>query len=228
MQKILIVEDDPTFRTFLEKGLPKHLSDVEILTASDGQIAIDILQRETIALMVTDLKLPKVNGIHLLLFARENHPGLPCIAMTAHNIPNLRERLPNDILYFLSKPFKISRLAELIDKEFAAKSHGLRGISVPGFAQLLEMERITGFLEVEDVITGNKGSIAFKDGTPYNAFYKDLDGEEAAIRLLAMENVAISLNKETSTNTETKIESGMLNLILEAMRRKDEGMPEGS
>ncbi len=223
MTKVLIVDDDPVFRLLFEDGLKKYADRFSVLTASDGLEAIQILQHEAISLLVTDIKMPNVNGLELLSYVSANHPGLPCIAMTSYKIPNLRKRLPEDLLHLLSKPLEISEVSDLILSvlEKDIQGGGLRGISVPGFVQLLELEQATCVIEVE-ATSGEKGLLACRQGSLHNAKYGSLVGEEAALKILGLDNAVIRMKKRGIENISKKIESGLTKLILEAMRQKDE------
>ncbi len=92
MAKILIVDDVRTDRV-LAKGLLERRPGLEALEcrtgivgieAESGEQALDVLQRETIDLVLTDMIMPGMNGLELVETIRARHPLLPVVLMTAH------------------------------------------------------------------------------------------------------------------------------------------------
>ncbi|HCH65928.1 MAG TPA: DNA-binding response regulator, partial [Deltaproteobacteria bacterium] len=81
-KRILIVDDEPSIRTVLRAHLKR--AGYHPLLAQDGQAACDILSTDPVDLVVSDLKMPRMNGMELLSHCRSNHPGLPFILITAH------------------------------------------------------------------------------------------------------------------------------------------------
>ena len=83
------------------------------------------------------------------------------------------------------------------------------------------MEEKTCFLEII-LEEGEKGIVYFKDGKLYDAIYCGLKGEEAASELIGMNNASIRLNNFTDKKMTKRINTSLMNFILDAMRRKDE------
>ena len=82
--KILIVDDFPTVRNII-KSVLNHLGYESLLEAEDGNSALPILRRENIGFVVTDWKMPGMEGIDLLKIIRQysNHTELPVLMVTA-------------------------------------------------------------------------------------------------------------------------------------------------
>ena len=78
---ILLVDDDADLRSLLERVLLR--AGLVVHSAGDGRQAIKLLARETFDLVVTDIIMPDVEGIELILKIRRDHPKLPIIAMSA-------------------------------------------------------------------------------------------------------------------------------------------------
>ena len=173
---------------------------------------------------MTDLVMPKIDGLTLLTYLNKNHPQIPFVAMTANKKkPEIVERLSKDNIRLLYKPFMIDELAQIIIQDLESDSPGgsLTGISVGSFLQLIEMEEKTCFLEIISE-EGEKGIVYFKDGKLYDAIYCGLKGEEAASELIGMNNASIRLNNFTDKKMTKRINTSLMNFILDAMRRKDE------
>ena len=83
-KQVLIVDDEPNLRKILSAQLTRDGYDV--LTAEDGEQGLAALKEHHIDLVITDLKMPKVDGMTLLRRALQEEPELPIILITAHGI----------------------------------------------------------------------------------------------------------------------------------------------
>ncbi|MGD9224149.1 MAG: response regulator, partial [Desulfobacteraceae bacterium] len=82
METILIVDDEKNYPLVLSAVLQDE--GFEPLTAHSGEQALEILDHSDIDLVLTDMKMPKMDGIELLEKMKEKDPELPVIMMTAH------------------------------------------------------------------------------------------------------------------------------------------------
>lgn len=223
MDKVLIAEDDLMFQRLLMIRLQKYKDKFRIVLANNGEEAIKILEQTRISFLVTDLVMPKIDGLTLLTYLNKNQPQIPFIVITDYKKSEIMERLSKNNIRILHKPFMIDELAQIIIQDLESDSPGgsLTGISVASFLQLIEMEGKTCFLEIisED---GEKGIVYFKNGKLYDALYCGLRGEEAASELIAIDKASIRLNNHTNKKIAKRINTSLMNLILDAMRRKDE------
>jgi len=106
---ILIVEDDPDLREALSDTLT--LSRYRVLTAVDGQHALEVLQQNTVGLVITDVQMPNMNGLDLLHQIKASQPHLPVLLMTAYGvITQAVEAMREGACNYLVKPFEASDL----------------------------------------------------------------------------------------------------------------------
>jgi len=223
MDKVLIVDDDLALHKLLAVSLKKYSNDFKVLFAGNGREAIDILAREKISLLVTDIKMPEVDGFALLSHMSENYPGTPCIVLTSYAVPGLEERMAQRSFQFLTKPVKPAVLAEMIIKGLKEGSSGgaFTGVSLPGLIQVIATEGKTCLLDIH--VAGTKlGQMFFCEGELFDARYQGTSGEKAAVQLIAMDDVQVKQRKLPEEEIPRKINTGMQALILEAMRVKDE------
>ena len=82
METILIVDDEKNYPLILSSVLEDE--GFETLTANSGQAALEILKTSDVDLVLTDMKMPVMNGIQLLEKIKAKDPDLPVIMMTAH------------------------------------------------------------------------------------------------------------------------------------------------
>lgn len=82
MAKILVVDDELNMRLVLSAMLKKE--GYSVSTASDGIEALEIIQKDPVDVIVTDLKMPRLDGMGLLEKVTDRYPSLPVIIITAH------------------------------------------------------------------------------------------------------------------------------------------------
>ena len=112
MDKVLIAEDDLKLQRFLHARLQKHKSKFEVLLACDGEQAIEVLKRERISVLVTDIVKAKVGRLKLLNHMTKNYPQIPCIVITGPGNLNIKKSAYREnILRYIEKPFAFEELA---------------------------------------------------------------------------------------------------------------------
>ena len=225
MDKVLIVEDNPVLLKILQTGLKKHENKFISITAKDGQEAIDILKTTPVSLLVIDLQMPKVDGLSLLAYMNDHHPEIPCIVMSAHGTPRLKEKISLDVLLFIEKPFEIEELVQTIlpTLERDEPAGHLNGISIANFLQMIHMERKTCLLEIE-TMDERKGYIYFENGVLFDAVFGEDTGEEAALQIIPHDRVKIRFKNlaRGKKKVNRRIQKDLTAIILDSMRRKDE------
>src|ERR671917_100714 len=111
MARILLVDDEETVRGFLKRGL--ELDGHAITTAIDGADALDRLTEGQGAfdLLLTDIRMPIMDGIALALAAKRDYPGLTILLMTGFADQRERARgLQAIVADVLTKPFSLADL----------------------------------------------------------------------------------------------------------------------
>ena len=123
-KQVLIVDDEPNLRKILSAQLSRDGYDV--LTAEDGEQGLQILHDHHIDLVVTDLKMPKVDGMSLLRQALAEDPDLPIVMITAHGtVDTAVEALKIGAFDYLTKPFDKDEVRQIVAK--ALKTRQLAG-----------------------------------------------------------------------------------------------------
>jgi CheY-like chemotaxis protein len=117
MARILLVDDEETVRGFLKRGL--ELDGHAITTAIDGADALDRLTEEDGAfdLLLTDIRMPIMDGIALALAAKRDYPGLTILLMTGFADQRERARgLQAIVADVLTKPFSLADLRATVTR----------------------------------------------------------------------------------------------------------------
>lgn len=115
LKNVLIVDDERPFLLSLAAGLKTYSSDFRVLTAENGKEALEILESMSIDLVVTDLRMPEMDGIGLLTSMGRNFPAVPAIVVSAYGTRKIKNRLRTmRTLRFLEKPLNFQELAHAI------------------------------------------------------------------------------------------------------------------
>lgn len=220
-QNILIVDDEKSLTQSLAEGLKSFEEKWEIYIASNGKEALQILQQNTIDLVVTDLKMPVMSGFELLTEMSKKFPEIPVIVMSAYaneNTLNMLEKFGIDM--FLDKTFDIDTFYKKIKTVFESVAYGfMRGINLISFLQLIALEKKT--CTVTAIKSDRKAKIYFKNGELMDAETDNLKGVEAILEILPWENCVLEIQNRCKIQTK-KIPYDLHHLILEAMRINDE------
>lgn len=123
MPRILIVDDEEPLRSLVARALA--MDGHETLTAEDGAAALDLLQAESGAfdLLLTDIKMPIMDGIALALKTARDYPNLTILLMTGYADQRERahglEALIHDVI---TKPFSVADIRNAVNGALAART----------------------------------------------------------------------------------------------------------
>jgi CheY-like chemotaxis protein len=122
MARILLVDDEEPVRGFLKRGL--ELDGPQVATAVDGSDALERLTEEAggFDLMLTDIRMPIMDGIALALAAKRDFPDLPILLMTGY--ADQRERAKNlEVIIedVLTKPFSLAEARAAVSRVLEAR-----------------------------------------------------------------------------------------------------------
>lgn len=140
-QTVLLVDDEADIRDSLQMLLEASVEGIEVLTAESGQAALDRLQRQPIDLIITDYKMPGMNGLEFLQRAQKVAPKTPRILVTAFPDLEIAIKAINEagIENFFTKPFEpeqvLGVVRELLQEQ---RTQAMRNLS---FARSLDIMR---------------------------------------------------------------------------------------
>lgn len=117
---ILVVDDEPVVLKSCERILSPE--GFNVLTAERANDAIDILKRDSIDLVITDLKMPEMDGVEFIRHIREIKPDIGVVVITGYpSQESLKETLSLKILDYLPKPFSPALLLDVTIRAIDAK-----------------------------------------------------------------------------------------------------------
>lgn len=221
MKHVLIVDDEKKFLLSLTQGLANRLPKLTIHTAHDGVAALAILETTAVDLLITDLKMPKMDGFELLARVKDLYPALPVIVMTAFGTQELEERLEQlGAVQYLEKPTDLETMTTKIRASLNGRAKGfVEGITLPTFAQLIELEQKTCSLKVS--AGDDFGALFFIEGVLVDARTGSMMGDAAAFEIFSWEEVGIEMSPG-KTKLKRLIQHPLNQILLESMRRQDE------
>lgn len=128
MQKILIVEDEKAISGVLQSILSDELTDYEFVVAEDGLEGYKQIEKEDFALVISDIKMPKLSGTELLKQALQLKPDTTFVMISGHaDIDTAVDCLKEGAYDFISKPIDINRLItsvkNALDKRILQKTN---------------------------------------------------------------------------------------------------------
>ncbi len=221
MKKILIVDDEQSFLLSLTDMFQEQSEQFTIITANNGKKAVAVLDDEAVDLVVTDLKMPEMDGFGLLAYMSKATPDVPVIVMTAFGTPEMEDQvLDLGAFQYIEKPIEFNVLLGKIKEGLKAGSKGhVAGISVGSFLQLLELERKTCTLSV--TAEGKTGTLFIRQGDLLDAEADTITGLDAAFTILCWDHAEIDILNMCRKRPKV-IDVPLGFVLIEAARKKDE------
>ncbi len=157
MPAVLIVEDDANLREALFDTLSSD--DQPVLTADNGNRALEILDSSSVGLVVSDWRMEPMDGLTLLGKIRESHPTLPAVLMTAHGtIANAVDVMRRGASDYLVKPFSPDELKAIVSKYIKPSPAENSPVAAdPSTLQMLQIAKRVAATDVTVTISGPSG-----------------------------------------------------------------------
>ena len=153
-ERILIVDDEPMIRDFLHDAL--SLKGYTVIPAGNGREALDVLRQNTVAAVITDVKMPRMGGISLLKKIKEVSPDTPVVVITAYGtVSGAVETMKHGASDYLPKPFSATKLHEVIE----GLVHDNRDIGAYSREIITADPQMLQILETVDRVADSKASV---------------------------------------------------------------------
>ena len=111
--KILVVDDEEIMREFLLEVFASY----EPLGAANGEEALSMIREQPISLIITDLKMPRMDGLELLRRAKEFNDAIKVIVVTGYaSLETASDCIRAGAADFIKKPFSIAQIRESVNK----------------------------------------------------------------------------------------------------------------
>jgi CheY-like chemotaxis protein len=226
-KKVLIVDDEEDLTWSISKHLVKDKDVYEVICVNNGQEALNLLSQIPIDLVVSDIKMPGISGLELLVKIKETYQSTKVIIMTAFGSADVqKEASARGSLYYIEKPFEIEDLRSLIQNALIEKKGFDGKVTDFQLSDLIQMNVLGRMVTALAVIKDDeKGLIYFNEGNVVHAECGNLIGDDAFYKIVSWETGKFEFRKDARPEKES-ITQGWQSLLLEAMRRKDEVTPE--
>ncbi|MEO0140884.1 MAG: response regulator [candidate division WOR-3 bacterium] len=217
--RVLLVDDEEDIIWGLSRALVK--AGYDVLTALSGEDALSTLQTQPVDILITDIKMPGMSGLDLIVEAKNKYPNIKTVVMTARGSEELmRETTERGAVEYIEKPFDLDAFLSVVAR---AREEGFRGVvrdlKLIDVLQILSLEKSTAAVAVSGPV--GSGAIYFSEGNVVHAELGRLTGEEAFHAILEMEGGSFSLRRGAETKART-INKTLDNLLLSAVAAKDE------
>ncbi|EAS18758.1 transcriptional regulator, helix-turn-helix, sigma-54 interaction domain [Flavobacteria bacterium BBFL7] len=167
-ENILIVDDDVNILELLQRHLQSW--NYHTYRAVSVKEAVQILRDTKIDLLITDLKMPEIDGTELIKFVSEHYPNLPKLVVTGY--PSVQDSLvaiKSGVVDYLTKPFTKEELQQAVDKSLGLKS-GLNSAFAKAetqkdtaYGELIgQSDKLNGVIQIIERVKNNKATIFIK------------------------------------------------------------------
>lgn len=217
--RILVVDDDFFTRKIIVKMLNNKSfinAGLEVLNcrvdvAESGKKAIEILENETIDIVICDIEMPEMDGIELCEIIRksEQKRNLPFIFLSSNKAVEVRlEALSVGGNDYISKPFNLQELLVRIKRLITPRSNilmqkdsynPLDQTSLKQIIELIVKHQLSGDLNIS-FKDSSEATIKFNTGKIIKATFADLEGEEAIKNILSAQQIAYSFEGDTPSD----------------------------
>ncbi len=224
IRKILVVDDDQVLQLTLKRKMAALGGQFQVVQAVDGFDALKKLEESAFSLVITDLMMPRMDGMSLISHIQNRYSDLPVIIISGlkrKDVPNIEK--VDGIVAYLEKPIAVNKLLELIVSTLDEETKGglLHDISPTMFMQLMEMEEKTCTIRMLDNASDEGGVLFLINGRLLDARVGELTGVEAVSRVFFWNEVTVFLRHECAPR-ENVINSDIQPIIMAALAAKDE------
>ncbi len=227
IKRVLVVDDEEDLTWSISKNLAKDKDKYELVCVNSGKDALNVLNQVPVDLVISDIRMPEISGLDLLLTIKKEFPTTKVIIMTAYGSEAIQKEVyRRGSIAYIEKPFEIETLRQLILKNFEERK-GFEGkVSDFQLTDIIQMNclgRLTTALAVKN--GSEEGQIFFNDGNITHAEVSGKEGEEAFYEILSWKGGEFSSRKGERSSKET-IFKAWQSLLLEGMKRADEEVPQ--
>ena len=225
LKKVLIVDDEETLTWSMAKSLAKDRDKYEVIIANNGKEALNLLKTNKIDLVISDIRMPDINGLDLLVKIKKENPEIKVIIMTAYGSSDVqREASRRGSLFYVEKPFEISDIRKII-VDLIGKKKGFQGkvfgLQLTDIIQMNCLSRVTTALTITK--DSEKGVIYLNEGEVVHAECGEEKGTDAFYRILSWQEGEFASDIGILPPVQT-IHQSWEHLLVEAMRRTDESI----
>lgn len=226
-RKILLVDDDADLLEVYQEVLKQLPGTVQIQVATSGAAAISILEASPVHLLITDLRMPRMDGLQVLSIVRRKFPQMRTVVLTGVVDEQFRSRVyALGVDLYWQKPATEAEMAmfrdcvqSLLERRDAG---GFRGLQSKSLMDIIQFECLSQSSCVLRIINGPLvGRIWINHGEPFDAEAAGLQGEAAFQQILSWKAGSFE-SLPAEPNHPKRITQSCNALLLESAQAMDE------
>ena len=227
--KILILDDDPDWLVLCREQLVTLPSHPEVLTANNAKRALALLETDSIRLLISDLKMPRIDGLQMIAIVRRRFPATRTVVLSGLEDEEYRSRayaLGVDLFWLKTEMQRNSKLfnecVESLLGHDRESDTGFRGLQSKSLMDIIQMECLSRSSSVLRITRGPLvARLWIQDGELTDAECEGARGEAAFHRLLAWKTGTFE-NLPPEPDRERTIHTPVNALLLESAQSMDE------
>lgn len=220
----MIVDDEEDLVWTAKKQLSAANAQFDVVGFSLPRAALQSCSTRAPQVLVTDVRMPDMNGLQLLQAVRDHNPTVHVIVTTAFRDDEVTTRASRDgAIVFLPKPYGLAELRRLVDQALKVPTGFQGALSFSGLPDLIQLQmiaRASQVLELEH--NGELGRVWFVEGNVVHAECGRMIGAEAFFRLLGWPAGTFRVQPAPHKSPEPSIHASTMELLMEGIRLMDE------
>jgi CheY-like chemotaxis protein/predicted regulator of Ras-like GTPase activity (Roadblock/LC7/MglB family) len=227
IKRVLVVDDEEDLTWSISKNLARDKNIYELICVNSGVEALEVLDKVPVDLVITDIRMPEIGGIELLIQIKERFTKTKVIIMTAYGSEDIqREVFRKGSIAYIEKPFEINKLRDLILKNIQEQKGFVGQVSDFQLSDIIQMNALGRLTTALQVVNGSEvGTVFFIDGHVVHAEVPGKEGEEAFYQIINWEGGEFSSKRGLKPPKES-ISKSVQSLLLEGLKRVDEDTEE--
>ncbi len=227
--KILLLDDEEDLLDLYREVLAQLPSQPEIQTSNSGARAIALLESEPFNMLISDLNMPKMDGLQVLSIVRRKYPQLRIVVMTSVVDEQYRSRAyAMGVDLFWEKPGtaqEIKLFQECIESLLGREvqqAGGFRGVQSKSLVDIIQLECLSQSSSILKITNaGREGKIWVQNGEVIDAITEGLTGEPAFKEIFGWRTGSFEILPPEPTRTRTILNSYQ-GLLLDSAQALDE------
>ncbi|MEM6822425.1 MAG: response regulator [Verrucomicrobiota bacterium] len=212
---ILVIDDDPYVLSMYRVVLESCFKDKTFVFADSGTEALNLLKRKTPLLIITDRKLPDIDGTEIVTHSLNKNPRIPIIIVSGFTIIEDLQALldKHSNIMFLAKPFERDTLINTINQLLERSPDSfITGIHLLSLIQIVGLEERTCEFDLQ--FNNKQGTIFFENGDMKFIRAGTLEGKEALEEMIHWATPHISVFNDHTT-AEKNVDQTAQELIID-------------
>ncbi len=150
--RVLVVDDEPVIREILSDFLT--MEGCQVVTASDGDEALHVVETQPINMVISDLKMPRMGGLELLAELRAHHSEVVALIMTGYGtVETAIEAMKRGAFDYVLKPFKVEEVMHTVRRGLEQQRLRAENIELKAALSLYRLAaRLADEVELEPVL----------------------------------------------------------------------------